>query len=304
MTLENPGYEPLVAEISSIFSGCVLSFIYIKDPVSPRTTAFLVNSVLSSLAHSSDASCRVNHAQVNAVACFAPRLIYDAVINQLADWDIEWAARIGEGMTTKGSSKGKSQQTDDDLADDGQIVIVVELGWSVQNVCKSKCRIFLFLWFDAADLSMIFVLDMPSEDIRPVFGASPDLWKDPNELQYIAVARWPGFIQPILDAHKHPPDEDVNMDGESGLELRPPPEDPLADGGEVQVDDGRISYSPRMAKFILITAYLASTNPHNKDGGMFGRAKDEKKRKRRTYSASAKTGTAKASTLLWSLGSG
>ncbi|KAJ7717730.1 putative origin recognition complex, subunit 5-like protein [Mycena maculata] len=431
MPLENPGYEPLVAEISSLFSARAPPFLYINDPVSPRTTAFVVNSVLSSLAHSSDASCRVNHAQVNAVVCFTPRLLYDAVINQLAEWDVKWAegcANWGGDDAQKwndnldgfvhglkavhsfiqrgfpsGSNKGKSKQTDDDLTNDGQIIIVVERAERLQEQMPDLLvPLARLAELTQLDLSMIFVSDMPWEDIRPAFGASPDPYyvdveplgkeglsrrlsaafdsasaqreqnsdadayhpnlrpfyvqflsvlldscslyvQDPNELQYIAAARWPGFVQPILDAHNHRPGEDVDMDGTSDLELRPPPEDvrmrlirifkptftaaldalyprldhatnwdaanqperdlltkpvgqtqPLADGGEVQVDDGRISDLPRMAKFILVAAYLASTNPHNKDVRMFGRAQDEKKRKRRAYKASAKTGTARA----------
>lgn len=38
---------------------------------------------------------------------------------------------------------------------------------------------------------------------------------------------------------------------------------------------------PRMAKFILIAAFLASTNPAKSDVRMFGRGVDERKRKRR-----------------------
>lgn len=170
--------------------------------------------------------------------------------------------------------------------------------------------------------------------------------QDPNELQYIAAARWPGFVKPVLDAHNHRGNEDIDMDGNDDYGLRPPLEDirmrlirifkpsfrtaletlyprldhaaqwaslndpeidllakppsqtqPLPDLGEVQVDDGRIADLPRMSKFVLVAAYLASTNPHTSDVRMFGRGLDEKKRKRRAYKPAAKSGTAKASTL-------
>ncbi|KAJ7472431.1 putative origin recognition complex, subunit 5-like protein [Mycena galericulata] len=431
MVSENPGYDRLAAEVSSIFSAGAPPFLYVNDPVSPRTTAFVVNSVLSSLAHSSDASCRVNHAQVNAVACLTPRILYDTVINQLAQWDVKWedgCANWGgdddqrwndnldgfihglkavhsliRGSSTSGSNKGKSKQTDDDeRADDGQIVIVVERAERLQEQMPDLVvPLARLAELTQLNLSIIFVSDVPWEDIRPAFGGSPDPYyvdvlplnkealeqrllsafdlvssrtkhtaeadayhpnlrpfyaqflsvlldscllyvQDPNELQYIAAARWPGFVQPILDSHNHRHDEDVDMDEDNDAGLRPPREDvrmrlirifkpsfaaalaalyprldhaanwaasnrseadlltkppsqtqPLTEGGEVEVGDGRISDLPRMSKFVLVAAYLASTNPHNKDIKLFGRAQDEKKRKRRAYKA-AKSGAAKA----------
>ncbi|KAJ6551208.1 origin recognition complex subunit 5 C-terminus-domain-containing protein [Mycena capillaripes] len=433
MTSEQPGYEPLAAEIFSLFSAHAPPFIYINDPVSPRTTASVVNSVLSSFARSSDASSRVNHAQVNAVACFNPRILYDTILNQLAEWEVKWAngctnwsgedgQRWNENLdgfvhglkavyssiqrrNTAGSKKGKSKQTDADLAT-GQIVIVVEraerLSEQMPDLIVPLTRL---TELTQLDLSMIFVSEVPWEDMRPPFGASPDPYfmdvlplnkearrlnsaflavssqsehtgladpyhpnlrslyshfvtlildscslyvQDPNELQYIAAARWPGFVKPVLDAHNHRgSEEDIDMDVDDDSELQPPPEDvrmrlirvfkpsfktaletlyprlnhaarwaemndpepnllakrpsqtqPLPEVGEVEVDDGRIADLPRLSKFILVAAYLASTNPHTSDLRMFGRGLDEKKRKRRAYKPSAKSGTAKASALL------
>ncbi|KAF7369192.1 Origin recognition complex subunit 5 [Mycena venus] len=433
MASEHPGYEKLVQEISSLFSGHAPPFLYINDPISPRTTAQVVNSVLSSIARSPDASCRVYHAQVNAVACFNPRILYDTVLNQLARWNVKWAdgcknwsgegdqrwndnldgffhglkavhSHIFRGYPT-GSNKGKSKETDADLATDiGQTVIVVEraerLPEQMPDLLVPLARL---AELTQLDLSVIFVSDVPWEDMRPPFGGSPDPYyvdvlplskedllrrlsssfqasehaavanpyhpslrplysqylsvlldscslyvQDPNELQYIAAARWPGFVKPILDAHNNQrpdPDGDVDMDGGTDDEstLKPPTEDvrmrlirifkpsfraaletlyprlnhaahwaasndpepnllskppretqPLPDSGGVAVDDGRIADLPRMSKFILVAAYLASTNPQTSDVRMFGRATDEKKRKRRAYKATTKSGTAKA----------
>ncbi|KAJ7097622.1 origin recognition complex subunit 5 C-terminus-domain-containing protein [Mycena epipterygia] len=430
MTLNHPGYEKLAEETSSLFSARAPSFVYVNDPVSPRTAAFVVNSVISSVAHSSDASFRVNHAQVNAVACFNPRLLYDSVLNQLAQWDVKWAdgcvnwsgdddQRWNENLdgfvhglkavhsflrrSQSTGSKGKAKQTDDELAaDNGQLVIVVERAERLQEQMPDLLvPLARLAELTQLDLSVVFVSDVPWEDIRPPFGGSPDPYyvdvlplnkdaltrrllsafqsvssqsehtavadpyhpnlrplyssflsvlldiccvyvQDPNELQYIAAARWPGFVQPVLDAHNHRHDEDIDMDGDDDPGLKPPTEEarmrlirifkpslqtalqtlyprfdhaaswaasnypeadllmkppiqtqPLPDVGEVEVDDGRISDLPRMAKFILVAAYLASTNPHITDVRMFGRGLDEKKRKRRARKA-PKGGTAKA----------
>lgn len=172
---------------------------------------------------------------------------------------------------------------------------------------------------------------------------------DPDELAYIAAARWPGFVQPVLDDHKRqieeyrararlPQDEAVadsegeEDDREETPELEPPSEDvrirltrlftpsftaaldalyprltfaaawaranvPDADllsnpprqsnslparMPDEQGSHGALECLPRMAKFILVASFIASTNPAKTDMRMFGRGPDERaKRKRR-----------------------
>jgi origin recognition complex subunit 5 len=220
MASEHPGYEPLAAEISSLFSARAPPFLYVNDPVSPRTTAFVVNSVLSSIAHSSDASSRVYHAQVNAITCFNPRILYDTILNQLAEWEVKWAdgctnwtgdddQRWNENLdgflhglmavhsfilrrNQAASSKGKFKQTDADLTtDSGQIVIVVERAERLSDqmpdlvvpltrlaeLVSSELLVPLFHRHDFKiqhDLSIIFVSEVPWEEMRPPFGGSPD----------------------------------------------------------------------------------------------------------------------------------
>lgn len=174
---------------------------------------------------------------------------------------------------------------------------------------------------------------------------------DPQELEYIAAARWPGFVQPVLDEHerkttsqRHPNSEDEMDQDDSEPAMRPPTEDvrmrlsrmfnsslstameelhprlttasnwvfdnqpepnllskPPGEamkrktlGSRPDKDDGMKSL-PRMSKFILVAAFLASTNPTKSDLRMFGRGLDEKKRKRRATKATgkAKSGPAK-----------
>ncbi|KAJ3507727.1 hypothetical protein NLJ89_g6139 [Agrocybe chaxingu] len=45
---------------------------------------------------------------------------------------------------------------------------------------------------------------------------------DPQELQYIAAARWPGFVKPVIDAYSQQLDERMDEDG---LEFTPPSEE-------------------------------------------------------------------------------
>ncbi|KAH7909749.1 OPT oligopeptide transporter protein-domain-containing protein [Hygrophoropsis aurantiaca] len=160
---------------------------------------------------------------------------------------------------------------------------------------------------------------------------------DPNELQYIAAARWPGFVKPVLEEHErtvaeaqsqNPSGDDSLFD--AGVELVPPTEvarmrltryftpsltaaleallprltnatdwaienDPDLDAMENGTRRGErakravepvttsisVTHLPRMSKFILVAAFLASTNPAKSDMRMFGRGADEAKKRRR-----------------------
>jgi origin recognition complex subunit 5 len=64
-------------------------------------------------------------------------------------------------------------------------------------------------------------------------------------------------------------------------------------------EQGGMELLPRMSKFTLVAAFLASTNPAKSDIRMFGRGLDEKKRKRKVKnSKAAKGGPAKVSRAL------
>jgi origin recognition complex subunit 5 len=82
----NPGYEKFISNLFSAISCCNLPFIYVHDPVATRLTARVVPCVLQSVAQSQ----RLRYAQISAVACFTPRLLYDSILNSLADWHVSW----------------------------------------------------------------------------------------------------------------------------------------------------------------------------------------------------------------------
>ncbi|KAH7925660.1 hypothetical protein BV22DRAFT_1194968 [Leucogyrophana mollusca] len=159
--------------------------------------------------------------------------------------------------------------------------------------------------------------------------------RDPNELQYIAAARWPGFVKPVLAEHERvvaesrsqePSGEDT--EGELDVDLIPPTEEArmrltryftpsltaaldvlyprLTNAAEwamehdpdleamstgtrrsdhvkraTETSNLGVNNLPRMSKFILIAAFLASTNPAKSDMRMFGRGADERKKRRR-----------------------
>ncbi|KAJ3763553.1 origin recognition complex subunit 5 C-terminus-domain-containing protein [Lentinula raphanica] len=144
---------------------------------------------------------------------------------------------------------------------------------------------------------------------------------DPHEIQYISSARWPGFIKPVLDAHRM--NVEAAEDGDEVDFERPSTEVLLrltrhfkpslslaleqlyprltnaadwaraneSDAASLAKDD--LSSSdlkdtlplsaslPRLSQFILIAAYIASMNPPKSDLRLFGRAADDKKHRRR-----------------------
>ncbi|KAA1472762.1 hypothetical protein DENSPDRAFT_801542 [Dentipellis sp. KUC8613] len=164
---------------------------------------------------------------------------------------------------------------------------------------------------------------------------------DPAELAYIAAARWPGFIKPVIDAHLAAAGDDTGSsdEGEREREIEPPPEDvrmrlmrrfapsfgaaldalyprltnaaawaraqaaleevPLfasapssssvAKGKarempgdrERAAEQAAVAALPRMARFVLVAAYLASTNPPKTDVRMFARGRDDSRKKRK-----------------------
>jgi len=155
---------------------------------------------------------------------------------------------------------------------------------------------------------------------------------------YISAARWPGFVQPLLDERQRKRDNGL-LDDEEDDEITPPSEEtrmrltrlftpsftaametlyprltnaadwakknipeydvlakppgyilktrsdsPNITGMQhyhIEEDNTGTLALPRMSQFILVAAFLASTNPAKSDLRMFGRGLDEKKRKRR-----------------------
>ncbi|KZP22257.1 hypothetical protein FIBSPDRAFT_859838 [Athelia psychrophila] len=156
---------------------------------------------------------------------------------------------------------------------------------------------------------------------------------DPHELAYISAARWPGFVQPVIDDHRlnvqeqresgvdiepalAPPSEDMRMrltrlftpslttaletlyprlkDATSWARDNAPlpnlldlpaaaPTSPRKPGAKSGAETVVVvpDVLPRMSKFILIAAFLASTNPAKTDLRMFGRGLDERRRKKK-----------------------
>lgn len=156
--LENQhiGYEQFVADLSMLLI-YPPPFIYINDPISPRTTSLVVDSVLKKfIEESPGSSTRIRTAKVNAISCFSARLLYDSILNSLAAWESHWddgcpnwsidgdGPRWNENFDgfmhglqalcvhlrdEKAAKKGKGKQKERDVGDmdgDVRLIIVIE----------------------------------------------------------------------------------------------------------------------------------------------------------------------------------
>jgi len=175
---------------------------------------------------------------------------------------------------------------------------------------------------------------------------------DPHELAYIAAARWPGFVQPVLDAHTAELSALREEDPDATLELASTTEDarlrllrhfmpsftaalealhprlthaaawartqahaPASGvfvpgsprkgntrareaGADTEADaEAAVHAIPRMSRFILVVAFLASMNPPKTDIRMFARGPEARSKRKgggtRKGTTKAKTGNAK-----------
>lgn len=93
-----PGNDTLLSQLITLITTCPSIFTYLHDPHTPRATALLVNTLISSLSaidtkllpSGDDIVPIIAAAQVDAVGCFSPRLFYDTTFNRLAKWRPRW----------------------------------------------------------------------------------------------------------------------------------------------------------------------------------------------------------------------
>jgi origin recognition complex subunit 5 len=83
------GYETFTTHFTELITTFPPPFIYIHDPVTPNITASVTDSIIASTSASST-SPSISYARANPIACFTPRLLYDSIINGLANWKPTW----------------------------------------------------------------------------------------------------------------------------------------------------------------------------------------------------------------------
>ena len=129
--------------------------------------------------------------------------------------------------------------------------------------------------------------------------------RDPHELSYVAAAQWPSFVAPVLEAQKdanqfHPVSEDVRLrllrvflpSFTAALEALHPrrmharawsqtpdiTDSPEGDEKSIEMATRTLS---TLQKYILLAAFLASSNPPRTDMRMFARSRETRSKRRR-----------------------
>ncbi|PFH49483.1 hypothetical protein AMATHDRAFT_41543 [Amanita thiersii Skay4041] len=96
-------------DLSTLVAFAPPPFIFIHNPIAPATTAATTRDILQRLSLEQDQNnvgwppVHVRMGWVDGVACFAPRILYDSVINALSGWTIRWE----EGCINWGDGSGR-----------------------------------------------------------------------------------------------------------------------------------------------------------------------------------------------------
>ncbi|KAI0795005.1 origin recognition complex subunit 5 C-terminus-domain-containing protein [Abortiporus biennis] len=209
----NEGYQLFSTQISDLISTHSSPFIYVCDPANPRVTTSVLRNVLQDLTTNEQRlqNTTIAYAFVDAICCFTPRVFYDTVINDLADWAPNWEegcnnwngldeggstasrfndsidgflhglkairksmGRMAEPKVSKG--KGKARASQEDLGEsEFRIVLVVEKAERLKDTLPELIVPLTRLdELTQAEVTTIFVSDIRWDNIRPPLGAAPD----------------------------------------------------------------------------------------------------------------------------------
>lgn len=84
-----PGYEQFSTDLSTLLTTYSPPFIYIHDPESFKSTCAVVHSILQDIS-ASPSSFIIHSTRIDAVSTFTNRLLFEALINSLAGWKVNW----------------------------------------------------------------------------------------------------------------------------------------------------------------------------------------------------------------------
>jgi origin recognition complex subunit 5 len=112
LTEDNPGYESLIFQVTSLVTTYPPPFLYINDPATPRIASSMLKALLLGCAKLPlRASPQIRFAHVNAVACFTARIFYDTVLNAMACWTLKWEDGC-ENWSDEGSGQRWNESID------------------------------------------------------------------------------------------------------------------------------------------------------------------------------------------------
>ncbi|KDQ16821.1 hypothetical protein BOTBODRAFT_30718 [Botryobasidium botryosum FD-172 SS1] len=288
--------HPSLARLSTLLAFQPPPFVFVHDPFDSLALYDFVGNISAG-----EADMQLAFAQVNAVECFNPRVLYTRIVNALAAWEPIW--RTG-GECWGGTERGQWDPSWDTFVEtlrqlrqhltlnekgianpseplaqlpsnEGpHFVVVFEKAERLKDLLPSLL-IPLTRLSELAHIPIttIFHSAAPWSDVRPSFAAAPEPYhlpipplsqpetlhllaslfpirpdapkispyhsslqplygffieavysvcgsniKEPRELAYIAAARWPGFVSPLLEDWKAERDRVHGSDNEHEYE--------------------------------------------------------------------------------------
>ncbi|KAK0234567.1 origin recognition complex subunit 5 C-terminus-domain-containing protein [Armillaria nabsnona] len=175
-------------EVSSLLHASPPPFIFINDPIAPRSTA---QALLGALSSTTSTATSTHYVHINAVTCFSARLLFDAILNGLARWTPSWE----EGCTNWSgpNDTGRYNESLDaflrglktlysflhhgsgHLSQVTRFVIVIERAERLKDRLPDLIvPLTRLAEMTRLDLVIIFISSGRWDDMRPSLGASPD----------------------------------------------------------------------------------------------------------------------------------
>jgi len=84
-----PGRKSFISDLVNLLTTSPPGFVHVYDPTTTSYTSKLLTAAFSALKDASYGT-PILFAQVSAFECLTPRLLFDRVLNELADWEPDW----------------------------------------------------------------------------------------------------------------------------------------------------------------------------------------------------------------------
>ena len=103
---EHPGRETLITTLHTYWTTFSPPFLHIYDPTTPQNTVQIVRALLSLIRE--QVSSSLLSIVLDATECVTPKLMFDRILNGLAEWTPDWNAGVVNWASSSGERYGGS----------------------------------------------------------------------------------------------------------------------------------------------------------------------------------------------------
>lgn len=177
MTLElvraHPGRETLITRLHTYWASSSPPFVHIYDPTTPQDTSQIIQTLLSQLQEQSSVV-------LDATECVTPKLVFDRILNGLAEWTPDWDA----GSTNWASNaSGERYNGSIDAFIHGlrvlhrekqkpMIIVVTHAERLKENIAGVVIPLSRLRDLTSLPISVVFHSRTPWEEVRPAIGSA------------------------------------------------------------------------------------------------------------------------------------